>query len=355
MKIITLYNHKGGVSKTTTTFNLCNYISGTGKKVLMVDADPQCNLTEIAMATVIKQLDEQSEKEQSIKELPGSNILDVLNQRIKGDSAFIDLNKVEVCQVASNLDLIRGSVDLSSIEDDLAEAHVQRMSNRTNLMRTYVAIGDFLERIAAKNSYDYVFIDVGPSSGALTRAFFLACDGFFIPVAPDRFNVQAISTLSHIIDRWTNDHQQTIEAYKELGFPIREGNPSFLGCIVQAFKKYSGVAKPGYQMWMDRIPVEIDAKIKPLIGDEKYLPQLDDKSKEHAIIIEIPDFNQLAPLMQEVGKAVFNIQQQDTALITTSGEPWRGNNWTGALDRINTYRGLFEKAANSIFEFEKRK
>lgn len=62
--------------------------------------------------------------------------------------------------------------------------------------------------------------------------------------------------------------------------------------------------------------VEIDEKIKPLIGDEKYLPQLDDKSKEHAIIIEIPDFNQLAPLMQEVGKAVFNIQQQDTALIS---------------------------------------
>lgn len=128
-------------------------------------------------------------------------------------------------------------------------------------MRTYVAIGDFLERLATKNTYDYVFIDVGPSSGALTRAFFLACDGFFIPVAPDRFNVQAISTLSHIIDRWTRDHQQVIEAYKELGFPIREGNPSFLGCIVQAFKKYSGVAKPGYQMWMDRIPVEIDEKL----------------------------------------------------------------------------------------------
>lgn len=101
--------------------------------------------------------------------------------------------------------------------------------------------------------------------------------------------------------------------------------------------------------------VEIDEKIKPLIGDEKYLPQLDDKSKEHAIIIEIPDFNQLAPLMQEVGKAVFNIQQQDTALITKSGEPWRGNNWSGALERINTYRGLFKKAADSIFEFERRK
>lgn len=107
MKIITLYNHKGGVSKTTTTFNLCNYISGTGKKVLMVDADPQCNLTEIAMATVIKQLDEQSEKENLIKDLPGSNILEVLNQRIKGDSAFIDLEKVEVCQVAEHLDLVR--------------------------------------------------------------------------------------------------------------------------------------------------------------------------------------------------------------------------------------------------------
>src|SRR6185437_10097225 len=102
----------------------------------------------------------------------------------------IDLNLVKTHRIQRNLYLLRGSVELSSIEDDLAEAHVQRMANRTNLMRTYVAIGDFLVRLAEEEKYDFVFIDVGPSSGALTRAFFLVCDAFFLPVAPDRFNVQ---------------------------------------------------------------------------------------------------------------------------------------------------------------------
>lgn len=352
MKIITLYNHKGGVSKTTTTFNICNYLANIGKKVLIIDADPQCNLTEIAMAVTIKTLDEESEKESKVKELPGTDILEILNQRIKGDSAFIDLEKVEVCNIIENLDLIRGSVDLSSIEDDLAEAHVQRLSQRTNLMRTYVAIGDFIVRLAAKNKYDYVFIDVGPSSGALTRSFFLACDAFFIPVAPDRFNVQAISTLSHIINRWINEHQQALKSYTEIGLPVRPGSPAFLGCIVQAFKKFAGVAKPGYQMWMDRIPLEIDNRIKPIIQEKKYLPEFDDKSPKNTVIIEIPDFNQLAPLMQEVGKAVFNISQHDTALITKSGEPWRGNNWSSAVERMDSYKKLFKKASDAIVRYE---
>ncbi|MGN6324144.1 MAG: ParA family protein [Dyella sp.] len=350
MKFITLYNHKGGVSKTTSTFNLATYIADVGKKVLMVDADPQCNLTEIALASVISEMDEaaanSSKTTASIEELPGTSVLDALNQRIQGDAAFIDLNKVKTHKVKERLYLLRGSVDLSSIEDDLAEAHVQRNSLRTNLMRTYVAIGDFLTRLAEKEEYDYVFIDVGPSSGALTRAFFLVCDGFFLPVAPDRFNVQAVGTLSKIVNRWMAEHAQVREQYKELGLPIRQGTPAFLGAIVQAFKLYAGRAKPGYKLWMGRLPKEISSTLKVVMKDHEddnnlYLP-----SSKKAIIAEIPDFNQLAPLMQEVGKAVFNISRQDTALITDSGQPWAGNNWTQAEERIKTYKKLFEAIYN---------
>ena len=49
MQIITLFNNKGGVSKTTTTFNIAWKLAQTGKRILMVDADPQCNLTELVM------------------------------------------------------------------------------------------------------------------------------------------------------------------------------------------------------------------------------------------------------------------------------------------------------------------
>lgn len=326
----------------------------------MVDADPQCNLTEISLARTIAALDAKAEQAPAgdIGALPGTSVLDALNQRIKGDVAFIDIDKVEPFELHENLALLRGSVDLSSIEDDLAEAHVQRMSMRTNLMRTYVAIGDFLVRLAEKHQYEYIFIDVGPSSGALTRAFFLASDAFFIPVAPDRFNVQAIGTLSTILNRWMKEHQEVIEKYKELEMPIRDGRPAFLGAIVQAFKKYAGEAKPGFKLWMGRLPLEIDSSLKPVISsfsEHLYLPTFADRSYENTISVEIPDFNQLAPLMQEVGKAVFNIDRLDTALITSSKKPWTGNNWTGAQRRMSTYKQLFKEIASIIVAFDEGK
>lgn len=341
MKIITLYNHKGGVSKTTSTFNLANYMADQGKKVLMVDADPQCNLTEIALAPKIAELDAKALHTTTAKidDLPGTSVLDALNQRIKGDAAFIDLSKVETYRIREGLFLLRGSVDLSSIEDDLAEAHVQRSSMRTNLMRTYISVGDFLERLGAKEEFDYILIDVGPSSGALTRAFFLVCDGFFLPAAPDRFNVQAIGTLSRILDRWMSEHAQVKQQYQDLGLPIRHGTPAFLGAVVQAFKLYAGKAKPGYKLWMTRLPKEIAGSLRPVMrkhGKNIYLP-----TAQKPIVVEIPDFNQLAPLMQEVGKAVFNIARSDTALITDSGTAWSGNNWTQAADRMQGYKKLF--------------
>lgn len=354
MKIITLYNHKGGVSKTTSTFNLASLLADQGSRVLMVDADPQCNLTEIALAPKIIALDESAEASTSddIPELPGSSILDVLNQRIQGDVAFIDLSKVKTIKVNANLFLLRGSVDLSSIEDDLAEAHVQRLAVRTNLMRTYVAIGDFLIRFAEKERYDYIFIDVGPSSGALTRAFFLACDAFFIPVAPDRFNVQAIGTLSKILDRWISEHAMIRSQYEELKLPVRPGTPAFLGAIVQAFKLYGGKPKPGYKLWMGRLPKQIESSLKPVMHKYGKKNCLFLPTTPEPIAIQIPDFNQLAPLMQEVGKAVFNISQKDTARLGAEGRPWSGGTWNDAEKRMAEYKDLFKKLAKIIKEWE---
>lgn len=321
----------------------------------MVDADPQCNLTGIALASTIQKMDALAATKgpgATILELPGTSILDVLNQRVRGDAAFIDLSKIQTTLVRENLHILRGSVDLSTIEDDLAEAHVQRMSMRTNLMRTYVSVGDFLVRLGEAEKYDYIFIDVGPSSGALTRAFFLVCDAFFLPVAPDRFNVQAIGTLSKIIDRWMREHALIVEQYRELDLPIRPGKPAFLGGIIQAFKLYKGEPKPGYKLWMDRLPKEMTKTLKPVISklgmDKKYyLPTVN-----KPIAIEIPDFNQLTPLMQDVGKAVFNIEREDTARISDKGLAWSGNNWSKAQTRMEDYRGRFEKLAKILTSFK---
>lgn len=344
-KVITLYNHKGGVSKTTTTFNLAHYLAEKGKKVLVVDADPQCNMTEILLAPLISKLDAEAEKTNSLNDLPGTTLLDLLSPRIEGAVPEIDINDVRVININESLDCIRGSVDINTIEDAIAESHIQRFSTKTHEKRTYVAIGDFLTRFGEKNKYDYIFIDVGPSSGALTRSCFLACDAFFIPVSPDRFNLQATKTLSMIIDRWTGEHSQIYSDFKKLGLPIKLGKPVFLGIISQHFKISKGLPKPGYKLWMERIPLSIHENLFPVL--RKYSDERIDLTfglgKNEITVTEIPDFGSLATVSQEYGKAIFQVERQDTSIVTESGYAWTGGTWKDAQNRIALYKSKFEE------------
>lgn len=349
MPIVTLYNHKGGVSKTTTTFNLAHLLASLGKRVLLVDADSQCNLTELCLGQVIAELDMVAEKTGIIQELPGTSILDALKPRIEGEVASVNIDAICTVNLTTGLDLIRGSVDLTSIEDDIAEAHAQRFAARTNLMRTYVAVGDMLSRLAQVRKYDFVFIDLGPSAGALTRSFFLACDAFFVPIAPDRFNVQAIRTLSTIVSRWISEHAQIRETYESYSLPVRHGRPVFLGAISQFFKIYKGKPKAGYKLWMNRIPDQIKSQLIPVL--ERNSPSetsMCTLTPEQYIAAQIPDFGTLAPLMQEVGKPIFGITQADTASASGSGTIWTGATWTDAVHRMESYKACFMQLVDRL-------
>ncbi|UQZ84264.1 Chromosome-partitioning ATPase Soj [Paenibacillus konkukensis] len=347
--IITFYNHKGGVSKTTTIFNLAHYLSENNKKVLVVDADPQCNATEILLSRQIAMLDEEQYETGIDKEISGESLLEILKPRIEGEIPAINTQEIRVNRINDNIHLIRGDVSLSSIEDALAEAHIQRFSTKTHDKRTYVALGDFLTRFGEEQGYHFILIDVGPSSGALTRSCFLACDGFFIPTAPDRFNVQAIATLSSIIDRWMSEHQQIYNQFLELGLPIKHGKPKFLGTTIQQFKTLNGRPKPGYRLWMDRIPNNVLIKLFPVLRKHSTDKDLTCGLDENTITAtDIPDFGTLAPLMQEYGKAVFQITQPETAIVTETGTPWGGGTWLDAQRRMNTYKTKYKTIADRL-------
>ncbi|MFS2125850.1 ParA family protein [Pseudomonas sp. Pseusp97] len=350
-RIVTLYNHKGGVSKTSTTFNLSYYLARQNKRVLIVDADAQCNMTEICLAPTLKNLDEQSEHTgQTVETLPGTTLLDILRPRFEGEVAAIDTTAIQTIPISDNLDLIRGSVDINSVDDVLAEAHNQRFSTSVHQKRNYVAIGDMLARIGAERNYDYIFIDVGPSSGALTRSCFLSSDSFFIPIAADRFNIQALRTLSQIIDRWISEHQQIFSEFSNLGLPVRPGLPSFLGVIAQFFKLYKGRPKPGYVLWMERIPETIEKYLYPVLikHSSSQLDLTSGIAPKDATVVQIPDFGSLAPLMHETGKPVFEITREDTGLLDEDGRTWAGNVWGEAIPRMERYKSCFAEIAKRL-------
>ena len=341
MQIITLYNHKGGVSKTTTTFNFACYLKKLGKRVLVFDAHPPCNMTELLMCNIIAELDEEAETTGEIKDLPGTSLLDVLQPRFDGDIPVVDIETIESIQIDQTLFLLRGDVSLSRLEDSLAEAHTQRFANKIHEKRNYVALGDTLVRYGEELGIDYVLVDVGPSSGALTRSCFLSCDAFLIPMNADRFNVQAIHTLSEILYRWIEEHSKIYSDFQKLGLPVREGKPIFLGAIPQHFKKYKGKPKAGFELWISRIQHALTSELIPKLAsiDSKITQNI---TPENVIITNVPDFGSLASCAQECGKAVFEITQEDTALIN-SGAKWTGATWTDAQKRMKSFEEEFQK------------
>lgn len=346
-KIITLYNHKGGVSKTTTTFNLAHALAESGKRVLVVDADPQCNFTELFMAPLIMKLDAEAEKTGTEKDLPGTSILDALRPRFDGAAQKVDVDKIQLVDSPyyPNVKLFRGDVDLNAAEDDLSQAHSFRTSSQTHYKFTYVAVHDTLRRLGAREKADFILIDVGPSAGSITRTCFLSCDAFFVPVSPDRFNVQAIQTLSKIIDKWITEHAQIYKDFLELGLNVNLGKPYFLGAIIQNFKiARRGVARPGYQLWMKRIPERIEKTLKRILAKHSSSARnLLGLVNNHGIAVEIPDFGSLATCMQECSKPVYALTQADTAKVSGDQKPYSGVVWEDMKKRMEEWRVLFQK------------
>lgn len=161
-RIIVFANQKGGVGKTTSAANLGAYLAEEGKKVMLVDFDPQCNLSSSVGADV---------QNTGIYEL------------ITGQSTFDSC--VQETSV-TNLKIIPASPDLSGATVELVE-----VSNREYYLKEAL--------LSIKEDYDYIFIDCPPSLGILTLNGLTAADEVFIPLQTEYFALEGITQLMQSI------------------------------------------------------------------------------------------------------------------------------------------------------------
>lgn len=332
------------MSKTTTTFHLGHALSEFHKKkVLWIDADPQCNLTELCLTPLIEELDLKAEETGEDYSLPGTTILDALGPRLDGARADVDVESIQLVQPdpAHSVFLLRGDVALSEAEDKLSYAHSQRLTTDMHQRRNYVAIHDMARRLAARDNFDVVLLDVGPSAGALTRSCFLSCDEFLVPVAPDRFNYQAIRTLSRILDKWIREHQMVVNDFQKMKLNISARPPQFRGLVMQRFQRYRGAPKPGFRHWMKRIPERTTQMLLPELvsatGDKSVVYP---ECFNQPTLVEIPDFSSLAPMMLTAAKPVWRLTKQDTG--------FQGVVWEQREQTMKECAALFEQVAGRL-------
>jgi chromosome partitioning protein len=162
-KVISISNHKGGVGKTTSAINLGAGLSKLGKRVLLIDLDPQANL---------------------------SQSLGLVDQERTIYGALRGEYKLQPIPVVAGLDLIPSTLDLSG-----AEIEMSGEAGREYILRELVD--------PIKGSYDYVLIDSPPSLGLLTINAFTASDEVFIPLQAQYLALQGLTKLLEVVDKIT--------------------------------------------------------------------------------------------------------------------------------------------------------
>jgi len=338
-EVITFYNNKGGVSKTTTLFNLGVYLSMQGKKVLLADCDPQCNATELFFASS-EALDDPA------GELPGTSIYQALKPRLEGEVGRIDVSNTKLVQspLYNNLYLLRGDLEFSLAESYFANAVNLAITENIHEKNTYISLYRLIQDLISRHNFDYVLCDVGPSTGAITRMTVLACDGFFLPLHPDRFSNQAVRVLSSVLKEWTRKHTEilkTFEPFKVRQFP---GNPALLGVVIQNFKVHRGdKVKKSYLKWQETIQATVRSSL--LSNGITISPKL---NQEHPFVANIKEVGPLAPVAQMFGRAIFDIRQEDTTEASTTGGAYYGAVWQGWEERKSDYRAEISKIAEKL-------
>lgn len=320
-KQIALFNHKGGVGKTTTTFNLGWMLANKGKKVIIVDCDPQCNLTGMVLGFKDAKSFEAMYASDGV-----TNIRDGLAPAFESRPRLIEPVDCQSIDGQPNMHLLPGHIGLAEYEVTLGIAQALSGSLRT-LQNLPGAMHYLFTKTAEKYNADFILVDMSPSLGPINQNLLTTSDYFIVPMFPDYFSAMATESLATILPKWSAwaKHAKTMDLLKNAIYPFPDKNPKFLGTIIQNFRVKKGSPAAAFQRWIDEIKLGVLTKLMPVLNENDML--LSDELYEKASLIGsgetqlllfydgiasqpillLSDFNTLIPLSQEHNAPVFNL------------------------------------------------
>lgn len=334
--IISLFNHKGGVSKTTTAFNLGWAMAERGRKVLIVDGDPQCNLT----GTVLG-FDGVSDFSAFYNKYPQANISKCLEPIFKATGTA--LAPAQITKTSNpNLFVLVGNIDLAENETQISVA-LSTSAAIPALQNIPGSLCALLRMTAETYELDAVIVDMSPSVGALNQCLLMGSDYFIVPTSPDYYCNQAISSLSRVLPRWHTGVQHFRN--KALLYPFPDKAPRFCGIISQRYRPRSGSPAQSFQQWIDIIKETVLKEFVPALTSSGMTISVSDFNAAAPAdtpfnLINIADFNSLIAQSQKYNTPVFALSdnqiEQAGVILKTMKES------------RDTFRTSFYTLANTV-------
>jgi len=337
MKTITFFNNKGGVGKTTTIINLASYLSiKKEKKVLILDLDPQANSTQAILKEEIWS------KYYGIK-AQEKTIFNYFEKIEEGDSEFVFYPiPIGVSDNNYKVSLIPGHPKLSLIDDAMSKSWSEARGGEKGALRKQNWLNQL--KVKVSNDYDYMFIDVGPSLGALNRSALLNSDYFITPMASDIFSLLGISNIGEWISDWEDLYNVSLTSFRSQNKTsytnffqknLINDNPSvstkFLGYSIQQYSKRKFKSGERPTQAFENVIKDFHAEIVESLGpiSKEGLNDIDLK------LGDIPYVYSIIPLSQTSNTPIFELSYADGL---------RGNQTSS----VEAYKKYIEILANNF-------
>ena len=317
MKTVCFFNNKGGVGKTTLACNVASCIARYNSlRVIVVDADPQCNATQLILpARVLNDLYRRQSKlaPKPSKKPSAITLFDVLQPLAAGEpSVHKNVHPLARENNRFVVDLIPGHPEVALLEDKLSQAWLSFGGGDLGGAR----ITNWCTQLSAAltDSYDLAIYDVGPSLGALNRTVLIGADYYVTPMGCDIFSLMGISNISGWLAKWLTAYQDAISKCKQTWeiaeYPIREDTDAiarFVGYTVQQYiaKSKGKLRRPtkAYEQILEEIPPTVTTELGKFVAQHVAPTDLR--------LPDVPHMYSLVPLAQSANAPIDALESKD--------------------------------------------
>ncbi|UYZ08214.1 ParA family protein [Agrobacterium salinitolerans] len=295
---VAFFNNKGGVGKTTLLCNVAAYAAEERNlRVLVIDADPQCNATQYMF--------DDKKLAYFYEETSSFTVYNVIRPLSLGKGYSRELNVTKSPRFG--VDVLPGDPKLALTEDLLAKDWGSAIGGDSRGMRTTLMFAELMKRC---ESYDIVFFDMGPSLGSINRAVLLASDYFVAPMSIDIFSVKAIDNIAAWLAKWRKQWEvgvSNVDDPDEVNTGLAR-SLSFLGYASQHYiaKTDGSGAKRAVNAY-EKIMKQFEEIVGAELSSVAPAPEPGMKFS----LGEIPNLHSLIPLSQSARAPVFGLKASD--------------------------------------------
>ena len=335
--VLTFFNNKGGVGKTSLVYHLAWMLSDMGYNVLACDLDPQANLT---AAFLNEERLESFWDDGANVATPNATIFECVKPLTQvGDLEYPLLQQVNRrLLIDGNISLIPGDLSLAGFEDTLAAEWPNALGS-TNLYRPFrilTAFSTIMQHAADQSDAAIILADIGPNLGAINRSALIATDYVVVPLGADLFSLQGLRNLGPTLQRWRQDWQRRLENWTEPDFPLPSGGMKPIGYVVQQHSIRLNRPVRAYDKWVNRMPQEYANNLLGNVdGPYAATPQEDPENA----LATMKHYRSLVPMGQEHRKPIFKLTTADGAF---------GSHAAAVVDARTDFRTLAEKIVQRI-------